>query len=102
MPERKAAHAVCVNGGRLSQVQSDICMDVNGVLDGQPRVCHPAVCLMVNHMCACVLDGQPHVCLPTVCLMVNHMCAFQAPSTLALAHVDLRNVLALVQGSFYH
>jgi len=79
MPERKAAHAVCVNGGRLSQVQSDICMDVNGVLDGQPRVCHPAVCLMVNHMCA-----------------------FQAPSTLALAHVDLRNVLALVQGSFYH
>jgi hypothetical protein len=33
------AHAACVSGGRLSCVQSDICMDLNVVLDGQPHVC---------------------------------------------------------------
>jgi hypothetical protein len=38
-PATKAAHAAGGSGGRLSGVQSDICMDVYGVLDGQAHAC---------------------------------------------------------------
>ena len=36
--ERKAAHAACGSGRRRSRVQSDIRMDVYGMLDGQAHV----------------------------------------------------------------
>jgi hypothetical protein len=45
MPARKAAHAAGRSGERLSRVQSDICMDVYGVLDGQAHACAGAAWL---------------------------------------------------------